>query len=92
MDSHRLSKISGSYTPFNEKEAVAPGWPFSLLFLYIYILLFFVIQGEPCADLSVRDPLMIGGGGGAECKGVVFQCVSVSLCFVCMIKLSLIHI
>ena len=33
---HRLSKISGSFNPFNEKEAPASGWPLSLFFIFLF--------------------------------------------------------
>ena len=41
MDAHRHSQISGSFSPFTEKEAPPPGWP-----LFI-INVFFPSRGEP---------------------------------------------
>ena len=95
MDAHRLSKISGSFNPFTEKETLAPGWPLNISFF----------QGEPvgvggaaictCDPCGYDPPMCVCVCGlvcvvcvrvcvevTASARVFVFQCVSVSLCFV----------
>ena len=53
---HRISKISGSFNPFTEKEAPAPGWP--MLFLFFHFLF---VSGGPvqCAICTCNPPMCV---------------------------------
>ena len=69
MDAHRLNKISGSFSPFTEKEALTPGWP-----------CFFFLGGGGVRRVGVGGAIRTCNPSVHDPPVCVCACVSVYVC------------